>query len=141
MTERAAGRVKPSYYLTSDGRVVVGKRRSRFVMILAVLLVLAVVGLLGAAGGIALTLTAEARTPREWASYLQQQSFGGNVMLEKLADRAAARLVAADVLGPGKNITVPQTAGALPEHSGNTPAGHIRTVSTVDELRDAVASA
>ncbi len=140
MTERTAERVKPSYYLTSDGRVVVGARRSRIVIILVVLALLVVVGVLGAAGGVALVLTTEARTPREWAAYLQQRNFG-NATLEKLADRVADRLAAVDPLGSADGVLLPAIVGAAEQRSGNSPAGHVRTVSTVGGLRDAVASA
>src|ERR1700727_152418 len=99
MTERTAERVKPSYYLTSDGRVVAGTRRSRIAIILAVIALLVVVGVLGTAGGVALVLTTEARTPREWAAYLQQRNFG-NATLEKVADRVAARLARGGPIGP-----------------------------------------
>ena len=53
MTERTAGRVKPSYYLTSDGRVVFGARRSRAFKIGLIVLAVLLLTVAAAMGGVA----------------------------------------------------------------------------------------
>lgn len=140
MTERAAGRAKPAYYLTSDGRVVFGKRRSRLLIVVSVLVALAFLGTLAGVGAAAVLLTQAGRTPREWAVYLRSQNIGGSPTAAKALDQVADYLNRKDRLGPSDGLVIPPSHGASEARSGDAPVGHVRAVRTVDALRDAVAS-
>jgi Chondroitinase B len=141
MTERTAGRRKPAYYLTSDGRVVSRKPRSRTVTVLLIVMALLCLGVLAAGAGAAVALTTMERAPREWAVYLRQLHFGGSATATAAAHRLATWLARADNLGPADGVVIPAFAGASPRRSGVVPQGPVRLVHGIDGLRDAVGSA
>ncbi|MFO1025300.1 MAG: right-handed parallel beta-helix repeat-containing protein [Acetobacteraceae bacterium] len=126
--------------MTSDGRVVFGKRRSRVWVVVIVLVILAIVGTLAGVAAAAILLTESGRTPREWAVYLRSQNVGGSATAAKFVDQVADYLNRVDGIGPADGLTIPQSHGASAARSGDTRIGHVRLVRTVDALRDAVAS-
>jgi len=67
--------------------------------------------------------------------------FASNPTARQVAQRVATRLDALDRMGPAEGAALPAFAGAARARSGAMTQGHVRTVATVDALRDAVAKA
>jgi hypothetical protein len=81
------------------------------------------------------------RTPREWASYLQRRARQHRASIVNVDDLAAGWLIHADRLTPAEPPALPASLGASVERSSAVPAGQIRRVASLPELRDTVATA
>jgi hypothetical protein len=115
------------------------RRSFLFRLIRALLILGVVVGMIGGVG-VLWFLDDLARTPREWAPYLDRRAQGHRPSIVNSTALVTGYLLIADRLTVPQPVDPPPNVGAAPERSG-TASGRLRFVSGQEDLRAAVANA
>jgi hypothetical protein len=137
MTDPTIARPRPTRYTRGKKVDVRPKKRSAWRWIAGLTAVLLPVGVIA---GVAVLWRMD-RTPREYAEQLQRPEAGGQPVLGGAANLLADLLNRVDRLARPATVILPESLGASASRSGDIPDGHLRPVSSLQELSDAAASA
>lgn len=136
-----ANRRDPTHFLASDGEIVRG--RSLIARLFRLVVILSCLGAAGTAAAVCVFLVHEGRTPREWAPYLQRRALRHRSLIVDAVDLAAWWLNHADRMVAAEPVALPAALGASVTRSmtQRPSGGHLRSVSSMQALAAAVASA
>jgi parallel beta-helix repeat protein len=138
-TRPATLRPRPAHNVSGDGQVIARKQRRVLGRILALLVLSACLGATAAAAGV--VLYQAGRTPSEWAPYLQRRALKHRPLIVDTVGLVAQWLIYADRIAVPAPFKLPAFLGASVDRSGAVPEGHLRLVSSLQALSDAVAHA
>jgi hypothetical protein len=141
MDHSAPRRPAPTHYLAGDGQVIPLKKRNVVSRLFWILVILACLGAVTAGAVAGAVLTQLGRTPREWAPYLQRRALKHRPLIVGTVDLVAQWLIYADRLAPPRPFRPPAALGASVDRSGTLPDGRLRSVSSLQALSEAAASA